>query len=164
MQDKQFAEVIKQITNDDPKFDAKAYSFVREGLDYTIKMSKRQSGRAVGSHVTGQELLEGLRRFTLKEYGPMSMMLLNEWGVESCEDFGRIVFSLVRHGVLGKSESDKLEDFTNAFTFEEAFVQPFLPAPSRSAKPARSSKPGRRRSPRRSDAPSNAAPEPTGSG
>jgi hypothetical protein len=46
---------------------------------------------------------------------------------------GQIVFNLVNNGVLGKSESDRLEDFTAVYTFEEAFVKPFLPEPETTA-------------------------------
>jgi len=141
MQKNNFDQAVAEILQSDPRFDVQAYRFVREGLDFTLKLHKRAHG-AAPRHVTGPELLEGLRQYTLKEFGPMGKMVLNEWGVARCEDFGAIVFNLVQRGILGKSENDKLEDFSEIFTFDEAFVQPFLPEkPSpRAKRPARSSR------------------------
>jgi hypothetical protein len=53
--------------------------------------------------------------------------VLNEWGVASTDDFGQIVFNLVNGGVLGRNETDSPNDFKNVFSFEEAFVKPFVP-------------------------------------
>lgn len=138
MQKSNFDQVVAEILLEDKRFDVQAYRFVREGLDFTLKLHKRNSG-TTPRHVTGPELLDGIRQYTLKEFGPMGMMVLNEWGITECEHFGQIVFTLVQKGVLGKSENDKPEDFSSTFTFEEAFVKPFLPASSpRSLRPKKS--------------------------
>jgi uncharacterized repeat protein (TIGR04138 family) len=157
MQKNNFDQVVAEIVKTDPRFNAQAYRFVREGLDYTLKLHKRTQG-TVPRHVTGPELLEGLRQYTLKEFGPMGKTVLNEWGITRCEDFGAIVFNLVQHGILGKSENDKPEDFAEIFTFDEAFVKPFLPkkTPARTKRPSRSA---RSRLPKDSSVP-NSASEP----
>jgi uncharacterized repeat protein (TIGR04138 family) len=36
------------------------------------------------------------------------------------------VFNLVRHGLLGASDEDCQADFANGYSFEEAFLQPFV--------------------------------------
>lgn len=140
MQKNNFEAVVASIARDDKRYHISAYRFVRESLDYTLKTLKRTSP-ASQRHVSGPELLEGIKQYTLKEFGPMSKLVLNEWGINCCEDFGQIVFNLVQHGVLGKSDSDRLEDFSEIFTFDEAFVKPFLPEKEgqvkrRSRKPA----------------------------
>jgi uncharacterized repeat protein (TIGR04138 family) len=121
-----FSDVVNEICRKDSLYDPEVYSFVREGLDHTLKSLKRH-GQNGNRHVSGQELLNGLRDYALKEYGPMSKMLLNMWGVKSCEDFGRIVFNLVSSGVLGKTDTDSQNDFKNGFNFDDAFVKPFEP-------------------------------------
>ncbi len=63
--------------------------------------------------MSGKELLEGIREYALNEFGPMTLALLREWGIHACEDFGNIVFNLVEHGVLAKTEEDTREDFKN---------------------------------------------------
>lgn len=147
MQKNNFDQVVAQIVQTDPRFDAQAYRFVREALDFTLKQYKRTHG-TTPRHVSGPELLEGIRQFTLNEFGPMGKTVLNEWGVTRCEDFGAIVFNLVQHGILGKSENDKIEDFSSIFTFDEAFVQPFLPRPSPPLRRRRASRKSRSRLPK----------------
>jgi len=132
MQKNNFDQVVLQIVKNDPRYQPASYRFIREGLDYTLKTLKRSSPSSQ-RHVTGPELLEGIKLHALKEFGPMSKLVLNDWGINTCEDFGQIVFSLVNNGVLGKSESDRLEDFKEVYTFDEAFVKPFLPSPEEGA-------------------------------
>jgi uncharacterized repeat protein (TIGR04138 family) len=58
----------------------------------------------------------------------MSATLLEDWGISKCRHVGEIVFLFIEHGVFGKQDSDTLDDFEEIFTFEEAFVSPFLVA------------------------------------
>ena len=37
MQDHEFAEIVALICKEDPRYDRKAYKFVRHGLDHTVK-------------------------------------------------------------------------------------------------------------------------------
>ena len=147
-----FAEVVEQIYEKDTRYSPDAYHFVQEGLNHTLKSLKR--GQSAHRHVSGQELLHGLRDFALKEYGPMSKAVLNEWGIRTTDDFGQAVFNLVNAGVLGKNDTDSPADFKNVFTFDEAFVKPFeprtVPSPRRKTGSAkakkRSSGPGKKKS------------------
>ena len=123
-----FYEAVDQIIREDSRFPPEAYLFVLESLDFTTKMlSKPASG--LERHVTGAELLEGIRQFALKEYGPVAMTVLNSWGIHRCDDFGQIVFNLVNKKILGKTENDSVHDFENRFDFETAFKKPFEPEP-----------------------------------
>ena len=74
-------------------------------------------------HVTGQELVESARLLAISEYGPMAKSVLNHWGVETTEDFGQIVFQMVRRGLLGRTDEDSLNDFMDGFDFETEFVR-----------------------------------------
>jgi 2-amino-4-hydroxy-6-hydroxymethyldihydropteridine diphosphokinase len=47
--------------------------------------------------------------------------LLNEWGVRSSEDVGRIVFAAVRAGRLTASPDDRESDFAGLFTLDTLF-------------------------------------------
>ena len=86
-------------------------------------------------HVTGQQLLAGIRQHALAQFGPMAATVLNEWGVHRCEDFGEIVFNLVENGVLAKTEQDSRADFQGGYDFDEAFRKPFLPGNAEAHKP-----------------------------
>ena len=110
----------------DPRYSVQAYYFLREALDFTINLlSKPTEGPE--RHVSGRELLEGVRQYALQEYGPLARTVLAQWGINTTDDFGQIVFNLVQKGILGKTERDKMEDFTNGYDFDTAFRAPFLP-------------------------------------
>lgn len=116
-----------------PGYHREAYLFLREALEYTQHHKKE---RAEIRHVTGRELLDGVRDYALKLFGPMALNVLNEWGVQTCEDIGRIVFNMVDHNLLRKNEQDSFEDFKGGYVFEQAFREPYLPAnPRKSLEP-----------------------------
>ncbi len=122
-----YNEALSQIVREDPRYDEHAYLFIREALDHTIQtLDKPVEGP--GRHVTGRELLEGIRQYALQEFGPMAHRVLAHWGVHTCEDIGEMVFNLVNKGILGKTENDSKKDFAGGYDFNDAFVTPFLPA------------------------------------
>ena len=121
-----FNEALKKLREEDPRYQVEAYHFLREGLDFTIKhFAKPVEGP--GRHVSGRELLEGIRRFALQEFGPLAKSVLNHWGIAKTDDIGHLVFNLVSKGVLGKTDEDKLEDFAAGYDFDDAFLAPFRP-------------------------------------
>ena len=129
MQQPDFNEVVTLICKEDKRFDRRAYDFVRLGLDQTVKeLRKKDAARSTASrHVSGSELLEGLRAYALEQYGPLAKTVLNAWGVRRCRDFGDIVFNLIEYKVFSKTDSDRPEDFSDIYEFDEAFVKPFQP-------------------------------------
>ncbi len=130
MQDPDFAEIVSLICKEDPRFDKRAYGFIRAGLDHTVKeLRKKEPARGDKSfHVSGPELLDGLRAYALEQFGPMAKTVLNDWGIKRCRDFGDIVFNLIEYNVFSKTADDQREDFSDTYTFDEAFVKPFQPA------------------------------------
>jgi uncharacterized repeat protein (TIGR04138 family) len=129
-----FAEALDSIIAADSRYHRDAYVFLRDALDFTTKQQKKIKGTQV-RHVTGPELLDGVRQYALKEFGPMVMTVFDSWGIHSCEDFGHMVFNLIDAGIFGKTDRDSIEDFKNVYDFEEAFVKPFAPAKPVAQKP-----------------------------
>jgi uncharacterized repeat protein (TIGR04138 family) len=129
-----FAEALESVVSSDPRYQRDGYIFLRDALDFTTKQQKKVKGVSV-RHVSGPELLDGVRQHALKEFGPMVMTVFDSWGIHSCEDIGHMVFNLIGAGVFGKTEQDSIEDFKNVYGFEEAFVKPFAPAKPETVKP-----------------------------
>ncbi len=127
MESLNFDEVVEQIVAQDPRYDRQAYYFLREALDHTHKRLGRPPREGEIRHVTGQQLLEGLRDYALTLFGPMTLTVFHEWGIRRPEDFGEIVFIMVDHHLLAKTEQDSREDFKGVLDFDQAFRQPFQP-------------------------------------
>ncbi len=108
-------EKIRQLVKKDGRYRLEAYCFVFEALDYTL--------RRLGEHrhVTGRELCEGIRDLAIEKFGPLASTVFAYWGVTRTEDFGAIVFNLVDAGLMGKTETDSIEDFHDVYDFEEVF-------------------------------------------
>lgn len=127
MQEVSFEEAFEKIRAKDPRYHRDAYLFVKEALDYTQKqVCKENKGRP--RHVSGQELLEGIRELALSQFGPMVLTVFEEWGIHKCSDFGEIVFNMIDTEMLAKTDQDSRADFEGVYDFHEAFRKPFLPA------------------------------------
>ena len=124
-QDLPFHIAVSQAVSNDPRYHPLAYEFVRDALHVAVQHYREGQE---DQHVSGQEVLEGVRRHALAEYGPMALTVLNEWGLERGEDVGNIVYNLINTGYFGKNEGDSLEDFAGGFRFEVALTEPFCPA------------------------------------
>jgi uncharacterized repeat protein (TIGR04138 family) len=123
-----FNEVIRTIRREDPRYARGAYYFLRQALDYSLKELHKSGELDASNHLSGQQLLEGIRQYAIKQYGPMVRPVLEHWGVRECQDFGNIVFNLVECKVLGKTDQDSVEDFSSGYQFSTAFDKPFRPS------------------------------------
>ena len=140
MQEVSFEEAFEKIRAKDPRYHRDAYLFVKEALDFTTKeVCKENKGRP--RHVSGQELLEGIRELALSQFGPMAITVLEEWGIQSCSAFGDIVFNMIEIEMLAKTDKDTRADFQDGYDFYETFRKPFLPS-SKGPPPGRATIPG----------------------
>jgi uncharacterized repeat protein (TIGR04138 family) len=138
MKKQNFLEMVNLIVKEDDRYTREAYGFLKEALDFTMEKERKRKGKVVSKaprHVTGQELLEGVREYALDQFGPMAYTVLTSWGLERCEDFGEMVFNLIEYGVFSKNEDDTKEDFAAIYDFEEAFQKPFQPDRRRLKRP-----------------------------
>ena len=124
MQSKSFEDQIQTILERDKRYSIEAYCFVREVLDFMHESVSSGDKR----HVTGQQLLEGIREFGLSQYGPLTAFVLDEWGVKRCEDFGEMVFNMIDAEILSKTPTDSKDHFKGGYDFETVFRKPFVPS------------------------------------
>lgn len=100
-----------------------AERFLFEALHFTQEKLGRPQPRDPDdddAHITGVELLDGIRELSLQRFGLLTQSVFEHWGVRSTEDFGRIVFELVERGEMRKTDRDSIADFTDIFNFDEA--------------------------------------------
>lgn len=128
MSDLPFHYAIHQAVEKDSRYHPLAYEFVRDALHVAVKHFCE--GKE-DQHVTGQQVLEGVRLHALEEYGPLAQTILEEWGIQRGEDVGNIVYNLIETSYFGKNEGDSIEDFSGGYEFASAFSKPYLPSKSR---------------------------------
>ncbi len=112
------------------KYHTDAYRFIDSALRFTQKRLNRQSSGNdelddEGAHISGPELLDGVRELALQEFGLMTIPVFRHWGVRSTDDFGRIVFDFIERGAMRKTEQDQVTDFFAVYDFEEVFDRDF---------------------------------------
>lgn len=109
-------------------FHPQAYWFVSEALKTAQELVGRhlRSDRLEESHhISGQELLEGVRVLGLRMYGLMAPVVFRHWGLQSSHDFGRIVFEMIEKGEMRKSETDQLSDFLDVYAIDETLASDY---------------------------------------
>jgi len=126
MQIPHFEEAVNEIAKSDSRYNTAAYVHLKDGLDFTINRIK-ENEKGTTRHVDALELLEGIRDYSIEEYGPMAATLLTEWGINTCDDIGEMVYQLIDCGMFGKQESDTREAFANPFNLISSLEEPFIP-------------------------------------
>ncbi len=108
-------------------FHPHAYVFVSEALKTAQELVSRQVVDRLDEthHISGPELLEGVRILGLRLYGLMTPVVFRHWGLFSTDDFGRIVFEMIERGDMRKSDSDQLSDFHGVYSLDESFAHDY---------------------------------------
>jgi uncharacterized repeat protein (TIGR04138 family) len=112
-----FERAVEEIVAGDPRFRPEAYTFLVAALD----LARRKLGRR--GHVSGRELLFGVRDYGMQRFGPLTAVVFRQWGVKTTIDFGHIVENLVSAGILSKQAEDSIESFRDVFDFDQEFVR-----------------------------------------
>jgi uncharacterized repeat protein (TIGR04138 family) len=110
------------------KFHLNAYRFLFAALRRTQQKLGRSQAHGPAdesAHISGQELLEGIREMAVEQFGLMAMPVFACWGIQSTDDFGRMVFELIERGEMRKTEHDQICDFFDVYDFEDVFVRQY---------------------------------------
>jgi uncharacterized repeat protein (TIGR04138 family) len=118
---------ILELVREDRRYSYEAYEFVCEAVTHTqSKLGRAHDGEGEEveeHHVSGAELLRGACELAVRDYGMMASVVFKLWGLRSTDDFGEIVFKLIRVERLSKSEQDDIDDFHDLFDLEKALQE-----------------------------------------
>ena len=122
--------VVTEVVRRDPRYAYEAYEFLYRALRFTqeqlgIKATDERSGDDPTHHVTGKQLLSGVKDLAHQEYGRMARIVFKSWGIEQTVDFGNMVFNLVEAGLMFRRPEDSLADFQNVYDMDEALVHKY---------------------------------------
>ena len=126
-------QCLEEVVQRDPRYAYEAYEFVFAALSHSQKLLGRQprdeaeedeeEGEGeVCHHVSGPELLHGVRDLALREFGLMARTVFRMWGINNTSDFGEIVFNLIGANLMSKTDEDNRADFADVYDLDEALV------------------------------------------
>lgn len=110
-------ERIYEICEKESRFRPQAFFFIYMALQ------RCRANEGLSGHVTGQQLLKAFADEARSQYGPMAKAVLNHMGFYNTRDVGDLVFLMVQEGLLSKTEQDSLGDFSDAYDFDQEFVE-----------------------------------------
>lgn len=117
---------IEEIAKLDGRFSLKAFELIHEALGRTAKKNYGDEAENQGPHhVTGKELCISLAELAAEKWGYLARVVLNQLGVKSTLDFGRIVYLMVEHKWMYARPEDSIDEFKNVYDFEEIFEKNF---------------------------------------
>jgi len=112
---------LEQIAKES-EYPIEAFQFVREGLQYTVQqIHGKDAQQDKQRHIGGRQLCHGLHKIALQRWGLLAQEVLRRWNVTSTMDFGSIVFAMIEHGWMMKTDQDRLEDFLDVYDFNKMF-------------------------------------------
>jgi uncharacterized repeat protein (TIGR04138 family) len=115
---------IDDVVRRDPRYAYEAYEFLFEALQHTQQILGRvppaNASPDEDYHVTGPELLEGIRDLALREFGLMARTVFRIWGIATTADVGELVFNLIEAGLMSKTNEDERMDFVDVYDLDAA--------------------------------------------
>jgi uncharacterized repeat protein (TIGR04138 family) len=132
-------QCLEEMVRRDPRYAYEAYEFVFAALAHTQKLlgrvpgpSAEESGEeeeVIAHHVSGRELLDGIRDLALREFGLMARTVFRMWGINRTGDFGEIVFNLIEANLMSKTDEDCRADFVGVYDLDQVLVRDYRIVP-----------------------------------
>jgi uncharacterized repeat protein (TIGR04138 family) len=130
---------LEDAVRRDPRYAYEAYEFVFAALAHTQRLlgrdptctvpaadpSELSHGGEEECHVSGQQLLLGVRDLALHEFGLMARTVFRMWGINQTDDIGEIVFNLIEANLMSKTPQDNRHDFHAVYDMDEALERTY---------------------------------------
>ena len=114
---------MERVIRDDGRYPPEAYGFLHEGLGKAVtSVHGDEAGQPGQHHVSGAELSRALRDLALERWGRLARTVLASWNIHKTDDFGNMVYLLIEHNFMRKTEEDSIEDFRDVFRFDDELV------------------------------------------
>jgi len=125
---------LADLVRRDPRYAYEAYEFVFAALAHTQQMLAQRppererpaEGGEPEHHVSGVQLLQGIRDLAHREFGLMARTVFRLWGINATADFGEMVFNLVEANLMSKTPQDNRQDFCNVYDLDQALIHEYV--------------------------------------
>ena len=109
-----FADIVAK----DSRYNPRAYTMLLNVVHWL-------GGEKGDQHFDAYAIMDEFKESVLDQFGPMSYIVLTEWGVTCTEDLGEMMFNLADGGRIRRDDSDEKESFIGGYDFEETFLRPY---------------------------------------
>ncbi|MFP4106051.1 MAG: Minf_1886 family protein [Phycisphaerae bacterium] len=117
---------MEQIIAEDGRYPIQAYGFLHEAMSRTVEQVHGEDAGGMGArHVTGQDICRNIRDMALERWGMLARTVLRRWNVHGTIDFGNMVYLLIQHNHMKKTDEDSIEDFRNVYDLDDALKYEF---------------------------------------
>lgn len=93
--------------------------FVRDVMTLAVATAQ-QAGPRTSRHVSAAMVCEAAKERTQSYFNDRAeaVELLDEWGIRTSEDIGRVLYAMIAHGWTAADGEDQQSDFDGLFTLE----------------------------------------------
>jgi len=113
---------MEEVIRTDGRYPPEAFGFLHDGLAWAVRDTFGEDVPEAGQrHVTGSQLCLGMRDLAIDRWGRLARTVLERWNIRATVDFGKMVYLLIEHDFMKKTEEDSLDDFRDVYEFSEAF-------------------------------------------
>jgi uncharacterized repeat protein (TIGR04138 family) len=117
---------LQEVVDEVGVYPVDAFLFVQQGLSYTVdKIHGEGTEPNASHHISGRDLCNGLKEVAHQRWGLLANTVLHRWNITTTLDFGRIVFAMVEHNHMQKTDEDTLADFRQVFDFQTALEREY---------------------------------------
>jgi uncharacterized repeat protein (TIGR04138 family) len=131
---------LEELLRRDTRYPFEAYEFVFNALAHTQRLldrvppdelrfplaETRKPPPTKEYHVSGPELLAGVRDLAQQEFGLMARVVFRLWGINKTDDIGEIVFNLIDAELMSQTAEDNRADFHNVYDMETALLEGYV--------------------------------------
>lgn len=115
-----YRQRIDGIVEGDKRYHRESYSFMVMALNYAVLVLFK------AKEISASEMQEGIKKYGLEKFGPMTRAVFEYWGIYTCSDFALIIYNLIDKGVVVGDKESILEDFEKySFDFKTEFEKPY---------------------------------------
>jgi len=115
-------KAMEDVILEDGRYPLEAFSFLHEGLNKAVQEVHGEQAASVGRHVTGRDICHSIKALAEERWGMMAKTVLHKWNIHATIDFGKMVYLLIDHGFMRKTDEDSIEDFRDVYDFSTAFA------------------------------------------
>lgn len=114
---------MAEVIFSDGRYPLEAYGFLHEGMSRSVQeVHGKEAPAGERNHVTGKQICMALKDLAMEKWGLLAPAVLGKWNIHTTLDFGNMVYLLIDHSFMHKTDEDSLEDFRDVYDFNEAFA------------------------------------------